>query len=217
MRIQIPSGMETIEITKIKPYHRNARLNEKTIQFLIKAIKRVGFNQPILVDKNFVIVKGHARYISAIRLGMDRIPYVQTQNSDSLNQFDRIADNKIAELTKWDDNLLMNELGILDLEMLEDIPNINLPSLTLGTETKEETAEVQEISGTFIREEKTISEVMDNSGNFDEDGNIIGVSDFEESIKERQEKVLHDFIRLQCPHCAKKFDILRRDVIKRYD
>lgn len=209
MEIKIPEGLETIGITKVKPYHRNARINEKTVEFLIKAIKKVGFNQPILVDKNFVIVKGHARYKAAVRLGMTEIPYIRTMNSEQLNQFDRIVDNKIAELSKWDDHLLMNELGVLELEMLNDIPNIKLPDIVTEKNAAPEAADLSEGKEipTFIREGGTPAEE-----DFDENGNFIEDSKFQQHIEDRQKNIVNNFVHLQCPHCKQKFDVLKRDI-----
>ena len=52
---------------KLKPYFRNPRNNDKTVEALVKIIPRVGFNVPIVVDKNMVIIKGHSRWNTYIR------------------------------------------------------------------------------------------------------------------------------------------------------
>lgn len=56
------------KLNEIKPYFRNPRKNDKTVDMLVKVIPQVGFNVPILIDKNGVIVKGHARYKAAFKL-----------------------------------------------------------------------------------------------------------------------------------------------------
>jgi ParB-like chromosome segregation protein Spo0J len=103
---------------QVKPYERNARNNEQTVVALMKAIERFGFNQPIVIDKEGVIVKGHARYEAARRLGLVEIPCIVSQNSDEVNRADRIYDNKISELAHWDPGSLNTELrdigGIMD-------------------------------------------------------------------------------------------------------
>ncbi len=50
------------KLNEIKPYFKNPRKNDKTVEMLVKVIPQVGFNVPILIDKDGVIVKGHARY-----------------------------------------------------------------------------------------------------------------------------------------------------------
>ena len=66
------------KISEVKPYVRNPRKNDKTVNLLVEIIPKVGFNVPLVIDRNGIIVKGHARYSAAIRLGMEEIPCVVT-------------------------------------------------------------------------------------------------------------------------------------------
>ena len=66
------------KISEVKPYVRNPRKNDKTVNLLVEIIPKVGFNVPLVIDRNSIIVKGHARYAAAIRLGMEEIPCVVT-------------------------------------------------------------------------------------------------------------------------------------------
>ena len=84
------------------PYWRNPRRNDKTVEELIPVIQKRGFNVPIVIDKNNVVVKGHARLKAAKRLGMEEVPCVVTHASEESIKADRIADNKIQELSSWD-------------------------------------------------------------------------------------------------------------------
>ena len=86
----------------IKPYWKNPRINEETIKALVETIPEIGFNVPIVVDENYVIVKGHARFGAAARLGMQELPCIISHNDDDLNRLDRIADNRVFELSQWD-------------------------------------------------------------------------------------------------------------------
>lgn len=108
-----------VDTNKVKPYNRNARKNDETVMKLCDIIQKVGFNQPILVDKNYVIVKGHARWKAAVKLGMDKIPVIISTNDDETNKLDRLADNKIAEFSQWDDELLKTELASINLPDLD--------------------------------------------------------------------------------------------------
>lgn len=114
--------LEAVEvpISEIKPYAKNPRDNEATVQKLMDLIKRVGFNQPLLLTRDNEIVKGHARYEACKRLGFKSIPCVYTDNTEDLVKFDRIADNKVHELTTWDYDELMHEVDMLktDYDML---------------------------------------------------------------------------------------------------
>lgn len=119
-----PIEIVMIPIKQVKPYWKNPRLNEVTIQALVETIPIVGFNQPILVDRNHVIVKGHARYGAAVRLGMSEIPCVITENTDDQNKFDRIADNRVFELSKWDLNSLtgLEANEVVSAEQADKLP-----------------------------------------------------------------------------------------------
>lgn len=131
-----------IETETIKPYQRNARHNDETVQKLVEIIPKVGFNQPIVVDKNNVIVKGHSRWKAAVRLGMEKVPCVISENDDETNKLDRLADNKIQEFSKWNDELLVTELASLNIEDLDisdfgfdyDFSAFNAPTKSNATE-----------------------------------------------------------------------------------
>lgn len=114
--IQLEIQMVRTEL--LKPYDKNGRSNEDTVIALMKAIERFGFNQPIVIDKENVIVKGHARLEAARRLGLEEVPCLVSQNPDEVNRADRIYDNKISELAHWDPESLNAEVrdigGILD-------------------------------------------------------------------------------------------------------
>ena len=102
------------KINEIKPYMRNPRRNNRTVELLCELIPEVGFNVPIVIDEKGVIVKGHARFSAAIRLGMEEDPCIVTHASPEAVKVDRITDNKIAEYSEW-----MNE------EVAEEIESIN--------------------------------------------------------------------------------------------
>ena len=70
------------EIGEIKPYEQNARVNDKAIDALVKAIPVMGFNVPIVIDKNNVIVKGHSRFEALKRLGIDLVPCLIIDGTD---------------------------------------------------------------------------------------------------------------------------------------
>jgi ParB-like chromosome segregation protein Spo0J len=106
-----------IPIDKIKPYWSNPRCNDKTKEALVGAYKTIGFNQPILIDQEHVIVKGHARYYAAKIAGMKIIPCVISKATPEENQQDRILDNAIQELSVWDPEMLKHEIEAVDIEI----------------------------------------------------------------------------------------------------
>ncbi len=111
--------IEIRRIGEIYKYEKNARINDKTAKILAELIKKVGFNVPIVVDKEGVIVKGHARYKAAILLGMTELPVIVSENDDETNDRDRVLDNRISELSKWDNVKLAYELDEIGVELSE--------------------------------------------------------------------------------------------------
>lgn len=100
-----------VPLSKIKPYWRNPRLNDDTIPALMKSIERYGFNVPLVVDKKHVIVTGHARYKALLKLGWTKAPcVVSTLSEKELREF-RVLDNRVQELTEWDQGKLNVELS----------------------------------------------------------------------------------------------------------
>ena len=119
--------IKMIPVADIKPYWRNPRTNEQTVRALMEIIPKSGFNVPLLVDDKNVIVKGHARYNAAKRLGITELPCIVSENDDDTNKADRIYDNGISELSEWNTDMLSVELRDMKLKL----PNIDIPSFKL--------------------------------------------------------------------------------------
>lgn len=113
-------------LDEIKPYFKNPRKNDKTVEMLVKVIPQVGFNVPILIDKDGVIVKGHARYKAAFKLGMEQVPCVVTTATPEQINLDRITDNRISELSEWMEEGLLHELDALDVKFNDILGDLDL-------------------------------------------------------------------------------------------
>ena len=98
-------------IDAIKPYPNNPRINEGGVDAVAKSIQEFGWQQPIVVDKDGVIIFGHTRYKAAQKLGLDKVPVVTADKlSDKQVKAYRLADNKVADKTIWDNKKLLDEL-----------------------------------------------------------------------------------------------------------
>ncbi len=112
------------EIDSIRPYEKNPRLNDKAVDPVAASLKEFGFRQPIVVDGEGVIIAGHTRYKAALKLGLKKVPvHVAVDLSPEQVKAYRIADNKTAELSEWDFDILPIELSELketgfDMELL---------------------------------------------------------------------------------------------------
>jgi ParB-like chromosome segregation protein Spo0J len=110
--------IEYVDIDSIKPYENNPRHNEEAIPFVMNSIKEFGFKNPIIIDKNNVIIAGHTRLESAKRLGMKEVPIIHADDltEEQVKAF-RLADNKVSEKASWNFELLDEELEDLDINM----------------------------------------------------------------------------------------------------
>ena len=80
-----------------------------------------------MIDRAGVIVKGHARYAAAIRLGMTEVPCVVTDADEEKIKLDRLTDNKISEFSEWIDDDLLHEIDMLNLDFDIDLGAFGLP------------------------------------------------------------------------------------------
>lgn len=106
--------VESKPVTAIAPYAKNPRRNERAVDAVASSLKQFGWKQPIVVDKDGVIVVGHTRYYAALKLGMDKVPVVVAKDltEDQCRAY-RIADNKTNEIAEWNVGLLSEELRSL--------------------------------------------------------------------------------------------------------
>ena len=141
MDIRIEDTIVMKRINEIRPYIRNPRKNDKTVELLCKIIPKVGFNVPLVIDEKGIIVKGHARFSAAIRLGMTELPCIITHADEEAIKADRIADNKISEFSEWINDELMHELDMIDFDF--DMSELGFPKLSFEDITSEEDFEAQ--------------------------------------------------------------------------
>lgn len=106
--------VETVSIDKIKPYENNPRNNNDAVDAVANSIKEFGWQQPIVVDNDRVIIAGHTRYKAAKQLKLKKVPIVVADKltKEQVNAY-RLADNKVGELANWDTKKLDDELQAL--------------------------------------------------------------------------------------------------------
>ena len=103
-------------LSELTPYAGNAKKHDSTqIANVAESIKQFGFVQPIVIDRDGVIVIGHCRALAAKKLGMKEVPCVCVDDltPEQVNAL-RIVDNKSNE-SDWDFDILPDELAELDL------------------------------------------------------------------------------------------------------
>tara|TARA_R110000796_G_scaffold173614_1_gene290587 strand:- start:2094 stop:2711 length:618 start_codon:yes stop_codon:yes gene_type:complete len=104
--------IKQLKLEQIIPYENNPR-KKNDINKVADSIKEFGWQQPIVVDKNNVIIAGHGRYEAAKRLNLETAPCVIADISDAKAKAFRIVDNKTNQYSEWDFDLLSKEFNSL--------------------------------------------------------------------------------------------------------
>lgn len=147
--------IENVKIKDIKPYENNPRKNEESAKLVANSIKEFGFKVPLVLDKTNTIICGHTRYKAANILNLKEVPcVVATDLTDEQIKAYRLADNKVAEFSEWD-------MDLLELEM-DDILNIDMldfgfmEEVIKGEIEEEEEEELQELPHTSYSKQQDI-------------------------------------------------------------
>lgn len=109
------------KIGDVKPYEKNPRRNDSAVDAVAASIQEFGWKQPIVVDKDGIIIAGHTRYKAAKKLRMKDVPVVVADDlTEEQVKAYRLADNKTADLSEWDEELLGSELfDLSDFDMAQ--------------------------------------------------------------------------------------------------
>ena len=111
--------LEMVPIKQLIPYRNNPRRNDGAVEYVKNSILAFGFKVPLVIDKDNVIVCGHTRYKAAVKLNIREVPCVRADDlTDEQVRAFRLADNKVAEKSRWDVDKLEEELA--------DLPDIDM-------------------------------------------------------------------------------------------
>ena len=107
--------VQEVATSKLKPYEKNPRMNDNGVEAVAQSIKDYGFLVPIVVDKDFTVVCGHTRLKAAEHLGLEKVPVIVAHDlTEQQAKAFRIADNRVSDLSIWDNKLLLEELESLE-------------------------------------------------------------------------------------------------------
>ena len=136
--------IRNISIKDLIPYERNTKKHDKKqINNVAESIRQYGFVQPIVIDKNNVVVIGHCRLLAAKQLKMKEVPCVCVEDlTEEQVKALRIVDNKSNE-SEWDFDILPDELAEIDLSNF---------SFDFGIDDEEEETDACETVETSERE-----------------------------------------------------------------
>lgn len=165
-------------IDEIHPYERNPRHNDDAVKYVKRSIERFGFKVPIVIDRDGTIVAGHTRYKASLELGLETVPCVVADDlTDRQIKAFRLADNKTAEKSYWDFDLLNGELADLKIDFNMDEFGFNI-----------------------MEDDKDIDDLFkddEEEGGKDEGG----------ESGNGGEAPVNNPKRIQCPHCGEWFDV----------
>jgi hypothetical protein len=106
--------IERWPLAKVLPYAQNPRaISDRAVSKVAVSIREFGFQQPIVVDREGVIIVGHTRRRAAELLGMETVPVIVADLSEEKARAYRLADNRTHEEADWLDDLLGDELAWL--------------------------------------------------------------------------------------------------------
>lgn len=113
--------LEMWPIEKLKPYEKNPRKNEDSVEPTANSIKKFGFLVPAVIKSDGTLITGHTRLKAAKKAGLKEIPVIIADYlSDEDARGFRMADNKTGERSMWDEELLAEELeSIFSFDMAD--------------------------------------------------------------------------------------------------
>lgn len=136
------------------PYEKNPRDNRAALDAIELSIEEYGFTNPILVNEEKVILAGHTRREAAILAGLEKVPYIVVDGlTEAQQKAYRLADNKLSELSIWDEDLLKEELEDL-LDENYDISLTGFSDVDLTDFLKDE-EDLEDIEPEEPKEKKT--------------------------------------------------------------
>jgi hypothetical protein len=125
--VELPE-LTVLPIGEIKPYPNNPRrIPKRAVDAVAESIDRYGYQQPIVVDSEYVVIVGHTRLQALQKLGWTEVPvYVADLTEDQAKEY-RLIDNRTGEMTAWDHAALVQELREFEQGLLDSyFPDIDL-------------------------------------------------------------------------------------------
>lgn len=144
-------------ISEIYPYDGNAKIHDKEqVAKIASSIKEFGWDTPIVVDKDGVIIKGHGRRLAAISLGYTEVPViVRADLNEEQVKAARLADNRVA-MGEYDSKLLQQELENLSIDMSGIFDEKELSFMTEDIGVMNDTAFIDDIDNEVAEQQKEV-------------------------------------------------------------
>jgi ParB-like chromosome segregation protein Spo0J len=126
--------IEHLDPGALRPWERNARTHsKKQLKQIAKSIETFGFTNPVLIDRDNVILAGHGRVEAAKLLGLETVPCIRLEHmTPEEKRAYVLADNKLALNAGWDEDLLAQELEALqhlDLDFSLEVTGFSIAEI----------------------------------------------------------------------------------------
>jgi hypothetical protein len=139
----LPSGRLAIEylpIAQLQPDPRNARLHKPPqIAAIARSMRTFGFNVPLLIDGEGRIIAGHGRMEAAKKNGLVEVPVIRIEHlSEAQRTAYMIADNRLTDLSRWDEQVLgetLRDLSLAELDFELDAIGFSVGEIDLRIES----------------------------------------------------------------------------------
>lgn len=153
-------GYDLVEtkLSELVPYWRNPRIiSDEAVNAVAKSIKDYGYQQPIIVDAENVIIIGHTRYMALKRLGYEAVTVgVATGLTPREVKQLRTIDNRTSEYAEWDMDKLAEELSKLDQGFTDsffaELAEAEQEALDHASAGESETSAVEVVEGSDLAE-----------------------------------------------------------------
>ena len=131
--------IEQTPVASLRPNPKNPRRHtDRQIRHIVRAIETFGFNVPILIDRRNNVLAGHGRLLAGQKLGWTVVPTIRLEHlTEAQARAFAIADNRLAEMSSWDDPLLLEalkELSELDLDFSLDATGFEVAEIDFRIE-----------------------------------------------------------------------------------
>lgn len=135
--IEMNEDYQTVPIGDVLPYENNPRrIPQDAIDAVARSIELYGWQQPIVVDKDMVIVVGHTRRLAAMKLGYSEVPVLVTSLPEEKIREYRLVDNRTGEMSGWDHNALVMELREFEDSLLQEFfPDVDVEATLVTSAT----------------------------------------------------------------------------------
>ena len=208
--------IEEIRIDEISNHERNPKQHpDKQIRLLEESIKRFGWTNPVILDKDGRILAGHARVKAAIAAGNDTVPCIRTKLTGAEADAYLIADNRLSDLAPYDRDILAELLSDLpkDLAELTGFDSSDIDALLKG----EDISEIDRFISDKIPDFQPIPEELENTEETAYSPNLKPVFSIpqvsNEDLEQARENIEHvtdknvKQINAFCPNCGHEFMI----------